>query len=328
MIAGAPHEARWVRAEPRRSVSPSDLDRIVRRACGAGRALEVQPLTEGLRNANFKVHLNVEPEWIVVRIYEHDPSLCQKEIDLFGLIGSSLPVPRVIHAEPEDLDGLPPFLVMEYVDAVSFHDLKRSGDRDAIGKAAFSIGETLAQIGRFTFPESGWLAPGPTVSKPIMEGVDPMPRFVDQCLESDNLQGRMPSELREHISAFAWANAADFAEMESQRCLVHGDFGKRNVLVRGGHHGWSVAAVIDWEFAISGSPLADLGHFLRYERASRPVAEPQFSQGYVHGGGILPPRWRQRARALDADRPLRKPDPRRSSQCDCGRTARTDSRDC
>ncbi len=60
-----------------------------------------------------------------------------------------------------------------------------------------------------------------------------------------------------------------------------------------------MAAVLDWEFAFSGSPLADVGHFLRYERQSRPLAEPYFSEGYLSAGGRLPDRWRRLARITD-----------------------------
>jgi hypothetical protein len=45
---------------------------------------------------------------------------------------------------------------------------------------------------------------------------------------------------------------------------------------------WRVAAVLDWEFALSASPLTDVGHFLLHECASRPLAEPHFSEWYLH----------------------------------------------
>jgi aminoglycoside phosphotransferase (APT) family kinase protein len=225
--------------------------------------------------------------------------LCQKEIDLLRVVGATIPVPQVIFAEPAGLDGLPPFLLMQYVEGISFHDLKRSGDRDAIAPAAFSVGETLASIGRSTFAKSGWLAPGPTVTTPLFDGPDPTPHFVDLCLASPNLQRRMAAEVRERVSALLWSRAPQLAELDSQACLVHGDFGKRNLMVRCDGGRWSVAAVLDWEFAISGSPLVDLGHFLRYERVARPCAEPHFSCGYLHAGGILPPEWRLIARLVD-----------------------------
>jgi aminoglycoside phosphotransferase (APT) family kinase protein len=169
----------------------------------------------------------------------------------------------------------------------------------AIAQAAHSAGETLAAIGRAKSPRSGWLAPGPTVTAAMLEGTDPMPRFVDLCLASANLKPRMPAELRDRTHAVVWARASQLAELDSQAHLVHGDFGKRNLLVRRDEERWGVAAVLDWEFAVSGSPLADLGHFLRYERNTRPPVEPHFSGGYLHGGGTLPDEWRSLARLAD-----------------------------
>lgn len=304
MIPGAPAEARWIRSEPRRSLPAADLARLIETGMGPRRIVGAQPLTEGLRNANFKVQLESPAMTIVARIYEHDASLCQKEVDLLRLVSHAVPVPRVIHAEPVGLDGLPPFLLMEYVEGVSFHSLKRHGDKDAITQAAFSVGETLAAIGRFRFTRTGWLSAGPTVTTPLLEGADPTPRFVDLCLASAKLQSRLPAELRERISDLMWSRQDQFAELDSDASLVHGDFGKRNVLVRCERGRWSVVAVLDWEFAAAYSPLADVGHFLRYERNTRPLIEPHFSEGYLRAGGTLPcgaapKEWRRLARVVD-----------------------------
>jgi aminoglycoside phosphotransferase (APT) family kinase protein len=299
MISGAPHEARWVRAEPRRTLALSALNRLIRSAFGDCHIVDALPLNGGFRNANFKIKLDNHPGWLVLRIYEHDESLCQKEIDLMRLLQGSVPVAQIIHAEPRSLDDLPPFIVMQFVEGISFRDLKRSPDKNAIAQAAFSVGQALAAIGRFTFPKSGWLAPGPTVTSPLLAGVDPTPRFVDLCLESTNLQLRMSSGLRDRVHAFVGSWAPRLAGLDSETCLVHGDFGKQNLLVRCDQGIWRVVAVLDWEFAISASPLCDLGHLLRYERASRPFAEPYFSEGYLNAGGKLPPDWWALARVVD-----------------------------
>jgi aminoglycoside phosphotransferase (APT) family kinase protein len=298
MIPGAALEARWSRLEPRRALPAPVLERIVDTAFPRRRVIEMQPLDQGLRNANFKLRLDSAPESMVLRIYEHDASLCRKEVDLLRLVGGSVPVPEVLYAEPRGCPDLPPFILTRYIEGISFLDLKRSGDTAAIAQAAYSAGETLAAIGRVAFPKAGWLAPGPAVTTPLFEGEDPAPRFVDQCLTSANLQRRMPVGLRERASAFMWEWAPRLACLNDQARLVHGDFSRRNLLVRRIAGRWCVAAVLDWEFAISGSPLGDLGSFLRYERTSRPLAQPHFSAGYLHAGGTLPCDWRQLARLL------------------------------
>ena len=298
MIPGARDEARWFRSAPRRTLPASALDPIVQAALPRRRVLEVQPLADGLRNANFKLQIDPKPDWIVLRLYEHDASLCQKELDVMRLAGPSVPTPEILHAEPRGLDEIPPFIVMRYVEGVSFHQLKRGGDRDAIAQAAYAAGETLAAIGRFAFPTMGWLGPGPAVTAPLFDGADPMPRFVDHCLASANLQRRAPADLRDRIQSLIWSRAGQLATLGNEARLVHGDFNRRNLLLRCEAGRWSVAAALDWEFAISGSPLVDIGNFLRYERASQPLAEPHFSRGYLHAGGALPDDWRNLARLI------------------------------
>jgi aminoglycoside phosphotransferase (APT) family kinase protein len=109
----------------------------------------------------------------------------------------------------------------------------------------------------------------------------------------------MQADLLDCIHALVWSWAQQLADPDEETCLVHGDFGKRNLLVRSIGGRWVVMAVLDWEFAISGSPLTYLGHFLRYERASRPLSEPHFSDGYLHAGGRLPQNWRRLSRLVE-----------------------------
>jgi aminoglycoside phosphotransferase (APT) family kinase protein len=299
MILGSPQEARWHRSAPRRTLDAQTLQRIVQTALPRQQVREIGPLTDGWRNANFKLGLGSAPEVILLRIYEHDASLCQKEVDLIRLLEKSVPVPELIYAEPSGLGDIPPFTLARYIDGISFHELKRSGDIDAIAQAAFSVGEILANIGRVTFSKSGWLGPGPRVAGPLLEGSDQIPRFIDLCLVSPQLQHRMAEDLRDRVHEVVWSRKTQFADLENEACLVHGDFGKRNVLVRSIGGRWVVVGVIDWEFAISGSPLADMGHFLRYEQAARPLIEPHFSNGYLHAGGRLPMGWHELARLVD-----------------------------
>jgi aminoglycoside phosphotransferase (APT) family kinase protein len=300
MIQGAPFESRWVRSQPRGALRAHLLQHIVQRALPGCRVVAAQALTGGLRNGNFKVQLDRPPGFIVLRIYEHDASLCRKELDLIALIGRSVRVPEVLHAEAKGWEDLPPFALLRYVDGVSFRELKRSEDTETVAQASHSVGQTLALIGRTMFPASGWIGPGPKVTAPLLQGPNPSPRFVDLCLASPNLQQRMPADLRDQTRALMWSLAPQLAALDNGASLVHGDFGKPNLLMRRVAGTWTVAAVLDWEFAVSGSPLIDLGHFLRYECASRPLAEPHFSDGYLQAGGTLPEGWRRLSRVVDS----------------------------
>jgi len=230
MVDGAPQEARWLRAEPRRTLPAQLLERIAQTAFPRCHVINALPLADGWRNANFKLGLDCIRESIVLRIYEHDASLCQKEVDLIRLIGRSVPIPEVIHAETRGWEDIPPFTLMRYVEGISFRELKRSGDTEAIAQAAYSAGETLASIGHTTFSKSGWLAAGPSVAEPLLEGTNPIPRFVDLCLASTHLQQRTQADLRDRTHALVWSWEPQLADLDEEACLVHGDFGKRNLV--------------------------------------------------------------------------------------------------
>jgi aminoglycoside phosphotransferase (APT) family kinase protein len=62
---------------------------------------------------------------------------------------------------------------------------------------------------------------------------------------------------------------------------------------------WSISAVLDWEFAFSGSPLTDIGNMLRFGDQIPEPFGPEFIAGYQAAGGELPARWRQISQALD-----------------------------
>src|SRR5262249_47206902 len=98
---------------------------------------------------------------------------------------------------------------------------------------------------------------------------------------------------------FVWSYAPLLPGLSNECHLVHNDYGNRNILVNELNGKWRVAAILDWELAISGSPLLDVGHFLRYERHDRPLREPHFSRAFVEHGGQLPDRWPEIVKVID-----------------------------
>jgi aminoglycoside phosphotransferase (APT) family kinase protein len=264
-----------------------------------GRAvLSMEPLEGGQRNTNLKLRVAGVPGALVLRLYRHEVSLCQKELDLMKWIRDAVPVPEVVYAQP---DATPPFVLLRYVEGVTFRELRRVGDDSDVAEAAASVGEVLAAIHRHEFPLPGWVEPGPRVGEPLLEGAgaDAGPRFIELCLGSESARARVGKELRARVRKAARRGAEDFAAMGQESRLVHGDFNKRNVIVEHAAGGWRVAAVLDWEFAIASTPLTDFGNFLRYEREGRPAVAPYIEQAYRRAGGSLPQEWRRLSQLVD-----------------------------
>jgi aminoglycoside phosphotransferase (APT) family kinase protein len=281
--------------------SLSLVRRLVARALPSRgeRVVGIEPLTGGLRNSSFKVSIEARSRPIVLRFYDKDPSVCRKEVGLLRRVRATVPVPEVLHAEPDGLDGSGPFLLLEYVEGVTFRELKHAGNREALREAAYSVGAVLAAIGRYKFPRPGRLGDDLEVVGAFVEGPAPVPRFLDSCLDSPSFRSRAGGELSARVQEFGWSLKERLASLDGDRSLVHGDFNSPNLVARCVDGKWRLAGVLDWEFGMSGSPLFDVGNVLRYERAASPVLEPGLSRGFLEHGGRLPPDWRRVARVID-----------------------------
>ena len=258
-------------------------------------------LSGGLINTNIKIEFNSPQPPVVLRFYRGDAAVCSKEAAVLRLVRSTVPVPEVIHVEPNGIDGSRPFSILEFVNGVTFQQLKRTKNLEAIHQAATSAGETLARIGKVEFPKPGRLEIDNdlTVGSPYMEGSDLVPRLLDSFLQSEYLQQRIDISLQQKLHDFTWSWADRLRVFDNDSHLVHCDFGNRNLLVNCVNGHWQVVAVLDWEFALSGSPLLDVGHFLRYETEDTPLREPHFSRAFVESGGLLPEDWRRISLVLD-----------------------------
>ena len=81
-------------------------------------------------------------------------------------------------------------------------------------------------------------------------------------------------------AAFGWLRR-NVSLAEGPRALVHGDFSLSNVLI---DEHEEVAGILDWEFAHSGNPLADVGWF--YMAATHLAGWDYFLGAYREAGGL------------------------------------------
>lgn len=281
--------------------SPEFIRDCIRTALPDATIADAQVLSGGLINTNIKVEFSSRQPPVVLRLYRGDTAVCLKETALLRLLHPTLPVPEVIQVEPKGIDGSRPFCILEFVNGLTFQQLKRTKDLEAIHQAAASVGETLARLGQYQFAKPGLLQADVENEFMIEEvyGEDPVPRLLDAFLESEHLQRRVETSLLQELHDFIWSWAAHLRTLGNDRRLVHCDFGNRNILVDRVNRRWQVVAVLDWEFAISGSPLLDVGHFLRYEKREESLRESYFSRAFIEFGGVLPTDWRRISQVLD-----------------------------
>ncbi len=267
---------------------PSALISRLARTVSPRRVTRAERLSGGLSNSSFKIQLEGSDEPIVLRIYDRDRAACRKELEVLRLVRTTVPVPEVIHAEPTGLGEVGPFAFLKYVSGVTFRQLKATGGDHAIQQASYAVGATLAAIGRHSvdIPQ-------------VKSDAERIPESIEASLGSPLFIDRIGVRLAAKVHALASAWTARLSNPERERRLVHGDFRKQNVLVHRVGHEWRVAAILDWECAGAGSPLSDVGVFLRYEHAGDSYIWACFSHGFIDAGGSLDEDWIDLIRVVD-----------------------------
>lgn len=238
----------------------------------------IEPLSGGLANTNLR--LRTEPADLVLRLYQRDPAAQAKEVALARQLAGVVPVAQVLASGADEGVGAP-WLLMPWIEGVSMDTL--AGDAPALARAAESAGRVLAAIAA----QPGTLVEqdGPRLSTDAFRG------WLDGVLSA----ARLPEELAARVRRFAQAWAPLLDERSGERGLVHCDYNGANLLIRNGE----VAAVLDWEFAMAGTPLWDLANMVRHYAAQGPDVARIFARGFEQAGGRLPDRWREQAALLD-----------------------------
>ena len=291
----------WSRSSAHLALDAAALERLLRPALGNCAVTGFLPLSGGLANTNYWVTLARHGEPVVVRVYTRDAEACGAEVAILRLVAGTVPVPRLLHAA---CDAEPPYAISSWVEGVKLEEILATGDAVEASAAGYAAGETLAAVHAHTFDRAGFFGPGPDLA--IAEPLGPIRAacegYVRERLDEDRVRMRLGATLAERLAAMMdqWAVLLD--ALPDREALVHGDYKPQNLLLRraaGTDGRWETAAVLDWEFAIAGPPLFDVGQLLRYRATLPPEYPAGVVAGYTAAGGTLPEEWPRLTRLLD-----------------------------
>ena len=288
----------WSRPYPAATLNPEQASALVWSLPGRPAVLRVAELSGGLANTNLRLDLDGHPP-MVLRLYQRDPAQAAKERAIHTLAAErGLPTPRLLGGGNDPATGLP-FALLEWIDGQRLDEAARDLDDTALLPPARSVGAALATIHAVTFDRSGFFDASLTVAEPVDAGGAGLIGFLRHALVDGPGGDRLGRDLADRLVAFAEREAGLLDRWPGPPCLTHSDFGGTNILVRNGPKGWTVAAVLDWEFAVAGSPFFDFGNLLRPPLGTRPGVADSVAAGYRAAGGVLPPEWRRMAALAD-----------------------------
>jgi aminoglycoside phosphotransferase (APT) family kinase protein len=157
----------------------------------------------------------------------------------------------------------------------------------------------LASIHGIAFERAGFLDARLAVAEPIDLGLAGLRDFLHRCLVEGVGGERLGSQLTAALLIYVERQGSRLDAWLGPPCLTHADFNGSNILVRRVGAAWEVAAVLDWEFAFSGSPAFDFGNLLRPPLGQRREFTTALAAAYLGAGGWLPPDWQAIARLAD-----------------------------
>ncbi len=309
-------EEGWERP-PRVELSADELAHLIEPAFPGSSIAESSVLSSGLANTNLRFRLHGDTAAYVLRLHTRDHEAAGRERALMGLLsrgpGPSIPVPRLIYADPapchgQQRRGQHPYSIWSFVEGTLLADLFQQLAPGELIEIARVCGQVLARLRQYPFGFCGGLG----AELDLARQYGPPSRFVPDAVRSALFEGRagerLGPSLRDELWRLVERGSPRLTAVDGRYSLVHGDYKRSNLLLRrsGGDSSgggvcphWELSAVLDWEFAFAGPPLIDVGLFLRAGEALPAGFREAFVAGYREGGGELPDDWLPLSRLVD-----------------------------
>lgn len=280
--------AQWRRFRPEVAMDRAVVTAILREALPDAEVVGFVPMMGGLANTNVEVTLAGPPGRVVLRVYQRDPAQARKEVALANFLQGRVVAPAVLHFTPANVVTGHPCAVMEWRPGVRLETLAPGG------ALAAAVGAALATIHAVPYAEYGLFGADLAVREPVDLGRGGLLAYLRTQVMEGPGRARLGGSLADRLYGLVEREGHLLETWLVKPCLVHGDFNGSNVMVDQDR----VSAVVDWEFAFSGSPATDFGNLLR-----PPMNNPAFSNAvataYLAEGGFLPADWQRVAQLAD-----------------------------
>lgn len=280
-------ESNWNRAAEPRSLSLAQINRLINGT--SLKAREACLIDEGKANTNYELVLE-DGSKAVLRVHQRDPGALLLETAIASRLSWEIPIPRVL-AKDFSLG----FSVLEWRPGSSMEKLLLAGRLDEVSSAATGIGSALARISTVRFDQAGFLDADLKVASPWASSFDGLFGYLNDCLRHPLTVARLGVKNCRRVEEAWLGYECEIREATAQPCLVHGDFKASNLLI----HEGQLSAVLDWEFAHSGTNLMSIGQLFRHENSLPSQFQGNFILGYSEEVGELPQNWKRLARLVD-----------------------------
>lgn len=288
------YNTKFDRRESTSALDEQEIRGLVRSHLGGSEIESVSVLTGGFVNSNYHLVLR-DHRSLVLRITARSGDL-KKELRVLKHVQGAVRVPAVV---AEDFSGAHPFALLEFIEGALLSGSLGSLDAVDLTRVAFEAGISLQAIHSFDLGKAGFFDEN-FVFDPAFENFGGgLYEYICSSLASGRVRERLGENLAAQALECVGGKRDQYWSIPSSTRLIHTDYNLKNILIRKVGSVWKVAGVLDWEFAMAGSPLVDIGNFLRFEDELPPGFSEAFIKGYLSNSISLPGNWREVARLFD-----------------------------
>lgn len=271
-------KSNWEKSYLSNPLTPDIINGIVKSAYSDTPIKDFQIIRDGCANINIKIEfINRHPDELL-RIYLRDPSSAYKEQKIATLLKDKIPIPQIRQIFKYETYQC---ARMNFMPGITLRDFLLNTKNPPIEKIMHETGGILAQIASVHFDKTGFFNRDLEITTPFQpkDLID----FCNKTLKNETVRLILTDKIRDNITRLMTKNQ-DLLSTLPETNLVHADFDPSNILVDQRDGQVYLSAVLDWEFAFSGSTLCDVANMLRYAHKMPPLYQSAFLEGLTQGG--------------------------------------------
>jgi len=247
----------WERTFPFMEIDKSIVSILFKGIVEEKDIVNVVAINEGCRTTNYIIKTNEEQNKYILKIFFATEQNYNKEIKLLTRLkeDKSIPVPQIYKVSSHEIIQNREYAIYEYMEGKS---VGQAVDKGYVLKEIFvkDAAKYLAQIHSYKFNKAGFLDKNLNLKEELPSLILWYELSMGDCAKK-----RLGKNIIDKINRIVKENEKVLIELDQDIRLVHGDFQGTNILIKDDR----LSGILDWEFAMAGHPLADIGQFFRYE---------------------------------------------------------------
>lgn len=249
-------EYKWERTFPFLEIDDFTVNKLFEDILEEETIIDLRPVDSGCRTTNYIIKTNNCKKKYILKIFFQQEQNYKKEIELLKKLRNEfISVPKLYKFGRHKVIENREYAIYQYIEGKTIGHAIQEGYR-LEENFIIQVAKSLAKIHSYKFDNIGFL----DNNLNVIEEMPPLVSWYENFM-GDMAKKRLGKTVVEKIDIAIKNNEKILTQLDSDARLVHGDFQGTNIIIENG----KLAGILDWEFAMAGHPLGDIGQFFRYE---------------------------------------------------------------